>query len=443
MPHSQPTGGPPLRRALLLMSVSSLLVPAAGVLSQPILARGLGLADRGELAAAMAPALLIVSVATLGLPDALTFYVAKFPALLHRAILIATSLSLAVGLVALAGFSILLPFLSGGSQQLASLILLAAIISVPALALGAVRGAASGLQRWGLVSLERAFVALARVAALLVLWLLGSLDLTLAVIVSAGAPVLGVLAYVPLLFTPKAIGPRPPRPARVLVSFGGRVWLGSVTEMLMARLGQLFMVPLSNASELALFTVAVTISDLPIIIVLAIQGTLFGTNSREKDASRLALVNRVTLIYVLLGSLILAPLSYFLIAPVFGEDFQGAVGPTLLLILSVAVGVPGIMTAIGLSAWGRPGLRSSILLLTLLVYAIAFCVLVPSFGAVGGCLASLLGNLLMTTVMSVATTRVVGISLKDVLYLRRSDFVLAISAPIQVLNLDRFWSRSR
>ena len=49
------TEAPPFRRAVFLVTVSSFLVPAAGLLTQPVLARALGAGGRGELTAALAP----------------------------------------------------------------------------------------------------------------------------------------------------------------------------------------------------------------------------------------------------------------------------------------------------------------------------------------------------------------------------------------------------
>ena len=92
---------PPFRRAVLLVTVSSFLVPAAGVLTQPILARALGVEGRGELALALAAPGLALAVATLGLPEALVYYLAKHPRITRPALLLASLVVLGLGVVCL------------------------------------------------------------------------------------------------------------------------------------------------------------------------------------------------------------------------------------------------------------------------------------------------------------------------------------------------------
>ena len=122
---------PPFRRAVLLVTVSSFLVPAAGLLTQPILARALGAGGRGELTAAMAPSALALAIATLGLPEALTFYLAKHPRLTRPALLWATLVASCLGVLCLVAAYLAVPFLSAGYASLGRLILLAMVVDHP------------------------------------------------------------------------------------------------------------------------------------------------------------------------------------------------------------------------------------------------------------------------------------------------------------------------
>ncbi len=71
---------------MVLVTGTSLLVPLVGLATAPILSHSLGVVGRGEAGAAMAPNLLIVGGATLGLPAALTYVLARHPHLSRRAI---------------------------------------------------------------------------------------------------------------------------------------------------------------------------------------------------------------------------------------------------------------------------------------------------------------------------------------------------------------------
>jgi len=87
--------------------------------------------------------------------------------------------------------------------------------------------------------------------------------------------------------------------------------------------------------------------------------------------------------------------------------------------------IPGVMAATGVAAWGRPGLRSIGLSVTLVTNVVVFVTLVPEFGVVGGCVTSIVGNVVMTTFMVVAASRVMGKRVSDFLLPRASDVALA------------------
>ena len=419
---------PPLRRAVLLMTASSFVVPAAGVLTQPILAQALGATGRGELAAALAPALLAVSVATLGLPDALTYYLAKHPRITRRAVLWTTLLSCAIGAVCVVVAVVALPFLSTGDADLGRLILLATALCIPALVVGVLRGAATGRQMWTEVAAERVVNVALRIVAFVALLLWGKLTVLAAVLVSCLSPIVAGVVYWRLLQRPphdEAEQPLEGGALRLLVTYGNKVWLGSVASMLLARVGQILMAPLSSVEDLGLYSVASNVADLPLIVALAIAGAMFGVNSRSRDATRLTLTARLTLLLNLVGSVVMAGTAPWWIAPLFGAEFAGAVVPTAMLLASAVICIPGLMAATGIGAWGRPGLRSVGLGITLVVNVVAFVLLVPPLGVIGASWTSILCNVVLTTYMVVVASRLMQVSPWDFVLLRRSDVVRA------------------
>ena len=430
-PATTGTGAqPPLRRAVILMTASSFLVPAAGVLTQPILAQALGTTGRGELAAALAPALLAVSVATLGLPDALTYYLAKHPRITRTALLWATVLTAALGGVCLLATVVALPFLSTGDAVLGNLILLATALTVPALIVNVLRGAATGRQMWVAVAHERLVNTVLRVVAFITLLLAGKLTVVAAVLVSCLSPVIAGAVYWRLLLRPAADPDEKPLPGnalRLLFAYGNRVWLGSVASMLLARIGQILMAPLSSVEDLGLFSVATTVSDLPLVVALAIAGALFGVNSKERDAATMTLTARLTLLVNIVGCAMLGVTAPWWIVPLFGAEFADALVPTLMLLASAVLCVPGLMAATGLGAWGRPGLRSVGLAITLVVNVGVFVLIVPPLGVIGACWTSIISNVVMTGYMVVVAARVMDVSAWDFLFVGRGDVMRAWS----------------
>lgn len=416
------TGDPSLKLAVVLMTGSSFLVPAVGLVTAPLLARALSPEGRGDLAAALGPATLMLAVATLGLPEALTYQLARRPRATTRALTYASLVTLGLGAATGALTWALLPFLSGGRPGLASMMFLATLVTVPALVVNVFRGAASGHQLWGRVALERVIVTLWRLLWFVGLFVTHHLTVFTAILVIVTAPFASIPVYAPFL-RPRRRGRLPTATAsslehpddldpvfRPLVAFGARLWFGSVASMFLARISALFMVPLSSARDLGLYSVAVMVADVPLLVAFAIQSAVFGVNSKTQDAGQTTTTSRLTLFVGLAGSLSMAAVLPFAIVPLFGREFSDALLPCLLLLANAVISIPGLMAASGLAAWGRPGMRSIGLALTLVVNVTAFVLLVPRFGVMGACLAGLASGLVMSAFMTRFAGRTMHVS---------------------------------
>lgn len=427
------------RRAMVLMTASSMLVPVIGVITAPVLAQSLGVAGRGEVAAAIAPGVLISSVATLGLPEALTFHLAKDPRQTRRALLFTSVISAAVGAFCLLAVYAFSGFLSGDDRSLSRLIVIGTALAVPILIVNLLRGAASGRQLWSSVALERVITSLLRLLGLGGLALLDHLDTITAILVMNIGPVVAGLVYARLLLRPHPSGftDRSPLTRRALVSFGSKIWLGSVAAMLTGRLSQLLVTPLSDVRQLGVFVVAVTISDVPFIVATAVRDTIFGIASADADVERLASTTRIATVVALAGSLVLGVSVPFWIRPLFGPGFAAAVGPTWLLLASAVIGVPGLIAGAGLGSWGRPGLRSIGPGIALLTNLIGVLVFVPHGGAVGAAVAALLSTGLTSVFGVVAASRVTGAPVSSFVMPRSSDLAVLVEEGLHLLRLRR------
>lgn len=412
-----------LRQALTLLTSASLLVPVAGLITVPILAHTLGVTGRGEVAAAIAPNSLLVSIATLGLPEALTYYVAKHPEQARSALARCVIPVLTLGVVGLVAFQLALPYLTGGDPGLAELMLLGTALAVPMLLVNLLRGAAAGRQLWRAVAAERLGNSLLRVAALAVLAATGQLTVLVALLVISLAPIVAGLVYWPLLARDRSVRPVFVQGGltRTMLSFGRRVWIGAVASMLLARIGQILLTPLSGVEELGVYSVAVTVSDVPLIVALAIRDGLYGVSSRSPDSDQVATTTRVTLIVGTVGCVVLGGTLPWWIDLAFGPGFAPALVPTWILMASTVVSIPGFLAAAGLAAWGRPGLRSIGVGITLAVNIPLFILLAPHLGATGGALAMLASNLVGTIFLLAAAARVLDMPVTRFLLVTRAD----------------------
>lgn len=404
-----------MRRAMAFTTTTSMLVPVIGVVTAPVLARALGVEGRGEVATAMAPAALVAAVATLGLPEALTYHLARRPDQTRRALVPAALVSLLLGALCWGLSWAFASLLTKDDVQLIPIMLIGTALALPQMLVGLLRGAAVGLQMWGAVAADRALSSLLRLVVLLALALAGVLDVRVAVIAMSVIPVVtGVVYWKVLLRRPPAEaaagasagGPSSSSITRDVLSFGSSTWLGAVASMATGRVAQLMTTPLSDATQLGLLVVAITISDVLFILITAVRDTLFGVNARFDDREQLMAISRSALLVGAVGALVLGATVPLWIGPVFGAQFAPATEPTWWLLIAAVTNIPGLMAGAGLGAWGRPGLRSASFVVALVVLVGAFLLLVPTMGAVGAGLAAIASGTAMSVFAVVLAARV-------------------------------------
>lgn len=375
-------------RKYLAFGASNLAVPLATVVTAPLLAHGLGVSGRGELAAATAPLLLVVSAATVGIPEAVTYLSATrtFPErLLQRAGIGLLLFSGAVGSLLLYAFSAGAFMAPSASDALIAI----APAACPTLAICAFRAAAAAREDWLTIAAERVLNGTIQLTGLIILFFANSLSVFYAALVIGFAPALAGVVY--LFRRVKHIENESARTqdvVRGIASYGPRVWAGSVFGILLTRLDQVLMVPLSNTTELGLYVVAVTVGEVPLVISRAIRDIMLTKDSRNPSfeslarASRLAFLLCFGLVLIVLASM---PLT---IPFLFGDEFRGAYAALGVILVGILLGVPGSVAGSGLMARNRPGLRSWILVVAACVNVLLVILLVPPLGALGAALAS-------------------------------------------------------
>lgn len=398
--------------------------PIAALLTMPILSYSLGVDGRGQVAAATAPLILATTAATFGIPEAVTYLVARTPTLKRAAARRGAWLIFIAGLLATAGSVLVADTLAGNDPTIAGLIVVASTALAPSLIVLVIRGGAAGSQRWRLVAAEQATTAGIRLAAISGLALGGWLSPLTATISIAFAPVIGGVVYLPLR-RPRQ-GMRIPDldvlvPMRHLLGYGSRVWIGSLSGILLARLDQVIMIPLSNAYELGLYAVAVGISEVILILNLAVRDVTFASDAASRDDGRLCASARISGFLSICLAILLAAALPIGIPLLFGADFAPAVSACFWLLAAVALSTSGAIAGAGLSARGRPGLRSMSLLAACVINVIALIVLVPEYGAVGAAIATFVGNLVASGLNLLAMWKVGGLRPHRFYGLRRSD----------------------
>lgn len=375
---------------IVSVALSNLALPAAAFAAGPILAHSLGVEGRGELTAAVAPLMLSTAIGTVGLPEAVNFFVARNPRLCRSVVRNAIWLLAISGILATVIAVVLAPMLAGDSQTLNNLILIAVLATTPTLMIGAIRGAAQGLHQWNRVNAERYITATIRISALLVLWSSGELTPFTGTLALVASPILGGLAYVGL--SSQEVRPHENLATGELLSYGTRIWLGSLSGILLARIDQVLITPLGGAYALGLYAVAVNISEVVLITNHAIRDVMFSVDAADANDERVYLSSRLSMITSTLIGIAICLTMFMWVPIVFGAEFEGAILPAVILIAASILWIPGSMAGATLSARGQPELRSMGLFLATIANVTCLALLVPQNGAMGAAYAMLVGN---------------------------------------------------
>lgn len=405
--------------------VGTAFPPVATLATYAIVAQVLGPEDRGFVAAAMAPFLLVSSALTFGLPEALTYFESKGEIRRARTRLLALTVLFAAGLLGTILTFLASDRLSHGNSDLRRSLVLVTMLASPALVCAGLRGIALARQRWKLVAAERILGAIARLAAIaLTAAVFGLTSTNAPLILGATLSVSGVL-YLRLIWTRSGREEEPLAPEasmRRMHGYGGRAWLGAIAGILLMRLDQLLLTPLSSLEQLGFYVVAVNVAEASLVFNAAVREVMFSRQASKTNHEQLARASRVSTVVTLVLVLASAAACPFAIPLLFGVEFSASLTPALILLVGVLLGNPGSVVGAGLAASGRPELRSYSLLAALTVNVGLLLILAPHYGAVGAAAATLVGNVVSAGLNIAWYCKLNKVPPSKILRIRVSDF---------------------
>ncbi|MFI6492306.1 polysaccharide biosynthesis C-terminal domain-containing protein [Streptomyces sp. NPDC050564] len=411
-----------LRARVGVNLTSNAALTLVGFFTAPLLARGLGVGGRGEVVAAIAPLALCATAFNFGMPAAVTYFVARGGYRARAVLARAGWVMLAASVPAMGATFAARSWLSSGNGDLTRLISLSSVAIFPTMLVSLLQAAAIGRDLWGHVLAERVTSAVLRVILLALLMFGGHLTPTNAVVVLCWVPVLAGTVY---LFTWRALGEVAVKTgaSHGLMRFGVQVWVGSVSGLLLSRLDQLLIVPLASTAALGHYAVAVSLSEVALIVNSTFREVMVTEATRWFDGVRLAAASRISTVAALAIGAGCAAASWVAIPVLFGPAFEAAVMPTWILILAVILGSPGSLAGVALMALGQPGLRSCSQAVGCAINVAALVVLVPTFGAVGAALATLVGNMTAANLAIYWLKTRHSVMARDFYRISRSDLV--------------------
>ncbi|WP_129358524.1 lipopolysaccharide biosynthesis protein [Rothia uropygioeca] len=437
----------PMGTGLFYSLLSNLLAPVAGLAIAPILSHGLGEAGRGALGGVTSIVLVASSAGAFGMPEALTFFAARYFRRRCSVLRLALWTLLALGAFCALVVWAMSPFLaSGHGEEYRMLLWLTALALVPNMLILIPRAYAAATGQWKYQALEQGLFSVLRLVALVVLLWTGHLTVLNAVLVTLASPVLGALSYVPVLRGVRDGGVLPereePQRAGEMWAYGSKIWLGSLSGIILSRIDQTVMIKLTTLEQQGLYAVAVTIGEIPSVLSNAFRNVVFAADSADTGDGaaseyadrRLTTMARITLILTVLTALPIAATSFLWVGPVFGAEFSASIPMLLVLLAAAVVGSPGSVAGAGLSGRGRPDLRSRSMAIGAVFNLAVLFGLTPALGGMGAALSTLVGNAVAGNLNIYYLRRHFDFSLRAFYAVSREDAILLTKAAGKILR---------
>lgn len=195
------------------------------------------------------------------------------------------------------------------------------------------------------------------------------------------------------------------RDLRKSVIRGGIKYAGSsIVEASANRLDQILVLPLIGAFGAGLYSIAVTVSSIPLSIGHALGAHFFNLSARQGPSARSvggdAIRSAIVLVVVFVSPIAFA--VPFLVPVVFGSDFEEAVPSVLVSLIGSVFMTIAYVGSMVLAGAGRGGMMTYAQLGCLIVGISFLYLLAPIWGSLGASVASASGYLVLFVIIAVS-----------------------------------------
>jgi O-antigen/teichoic acid export membrane protein len=333
-PSVAPTGGR-LRRDTVMTTASGFAVFALAFITGPILARALGSSGRGSVAAVIVPTQILGWVMMFGIPQATAYYARVRDR--RNLIMSAWAFSLVAGVpIVLVIWPFVPRFLSQHPDAVVGYFRAFLVASLLVLPFTATIDHLRGVGRAAAFNVFRLLQYVLNTLILVVLFVAGDLDLTTALAVALAANVAAWMATIAVNrawpgrgFDRTVFGEQ--------IHYGARVWIGTLSAMVIARFDQFLMVGIVSPEALGLYVVAATAAQItgPIgqgVALSLLPHLRVDAEDRAGHRRMTGTALRWTLLASAATAVVVALVAPFALPFVYGSEFSAAVVPLLLLL---------------------------------------------------------------------------------------------------------------
>lgn len=379
-------------RGLSISVASQAWAAVAALIAFPLLARGLGVVDRGRFALVLAVSEIGTLLFKMGLPEAAAFcdkeHLANQRSILRQVRKTSywlTPVSVAAGVGA---YALILENYPTDLRIIGSLLValspLIDTVNLSRVRLMISRGDARG------IALNTALPNSVLVVGLVALELVDKITLHGAVIVSICATLTGYLVSVWRIRTRgQSVDDRVPQ----LIRFASHTAPYSVMEAVNLRLDQIVLPIVAGPAELGVYAVATSITAPISRVGLAASASFYSgirLSSADSGATDASLAFRRSSVLILIASalaMLLAPPAIYLLA---GHQYHDAIALTVVLSVAWCLFAMAVVAANILGALGRPGDASGSQAVGLVITVVLLVPAIKEFGALGAAFTSLL-----------------------------------------------------
>jgi O-antigen/teichoic acid export membrane protein len=379
-----------LAGSLLAGGMGQLALVIGGVL----VARSLGVQDRGYFALIILVPHILAEVGNLGLPIALTYYIAR-DARSTRSLVTSAVRPVAIQLLVGAAIqaAVLFTLLHDDPWRVKTAAFVSMGVLPGMMSLQYALAILQGQQRFRAFNVLRTMPAAVYSVGILAIFLLTSPNLAEVTAVHTGALLIvggtSIVCAIRGLPARSAHAENPSR--RAMISFGIRGLLGYMSPIESFRLDQAAIGLFLSPAALGLYVVGVSVTNLPRFLAQSVGMVAYpriasATNSRETYR----LTWRYFWLTVLISLLVVVPLEMtasWLIPFFFGHQFDGAVSVTRILLVGTLVLGARRVLADGVRGMGHPGAGSIAEISSWAALVPALVFLLPPFGIRGVALA--------------------------------------------------------
>jgi len=400
------------RRAIDGAVVGSVATGLAGqlmlVASGILVARALGVEGRGQLAVIVLVPSVLSQLGTLGVPLAVTYYVARDPDG-GRRLLRSLAGVICAQVVVLTIVQVGVFWLLVNDDERAAM--LAAVPVMPAL-IAQQYGLAvlQGRQRFMAFNVLRFAPAALYAIALIVLFVVGATALVDVVLAwTATNVIVGLaLALVAVRYASAGNDRSSDYPLRGVIRYGCSAVIGSSSPTEMLRVDQAVIAVSLSRTALGLYVVALAFTNLPRLISQSVGMVAYPRIAMSAHTDTRALVRQYLVLVVVVAGIVVVSLEIavgWLIPRLFGTDFAGAVtAAQILLVASFCLAVRRLLTDVA-QGLGYPisGTVAEIVNLALALPLIAIAA--PLYGIEGASVAVTLGAAGSLAVLAIMVKR--------------------------------------